>query len=89
MTPVKNQDQFAMQTRNKCFLMKIDKHLEYLNTRTVLKLVFILGLYFTEFQVLSISITLNITTLSTSGKSVVLKNLPRNIILYFSAFCGS
>ena len=37
-----------------------------------------------EFQGFSISITLNIITLPTSGKSVVVKNLPRNIILYFS-----
>ena len=48
MAPVQNRDQFAMQTRNKCFLMKIDKHLEYLNTRTVLKLV--LGLYLQSFR---------------------------------------
>ena len=43
MTPVQNLDQFATQPGNKRFFMKIDKHLEYLNTRTVLKLV--LGLY--------------------------------------------
>ena len=43
MTPVQNRDQFATQPRNKCFLMKIDKHLEYLSIRTGLKLV--LGLY--------------------------------------------
>ena len=36
MTPVQNQDQFATQPTNKCFLMKIDKHLEYLNIRTAL-----------------------------------------------------
>ena len=71
--PVQNRDQFATQSRNKCFLMKIDKHLEYSNTRTVLKLV--LGLYL-QFQGLSSSITLNIITLPTSDKSVVVKNLP-------------
>ena len=43
MAPVQTQDQFAMQPRNKCFLIKIEKHLEYLNTITVLKLA--LGLY--------------------------------------------
>ena len=32
---VHNRDQFATQPRNKYFLMKIDKHLEYLNIRTV------------------------------------------------------
>ena len=84
MAPVQNRDQFAMQPRNKCFLMKIEKHLEYLNTRTVLKLV--LGLYLTEFQGLSSSITLNIITLPTSGKSVAVKNLPRTIMFYLSAF---
>ena len=26
---VHNRDQFATQPRNKCFLMKIDKHLEH------------------------------------------------------------
>ena len=51
--------------------MKTDKHLEYLNTRTVLKLVLL-----TEFQGIASSITLNIITLPTSGKSVVVKNLP-------------
>ena len=53
--------------------MKIGKHLEYLNTRNVLKLV--LGLYL-EFHGLSSSITLNIITLPTLGKSVIVKNLP-------------
>ena len=48
MAPVQNLDQFAMQPQNKCFLMKIDKHLEYLNTRTVLKLA--LGLYLQSFR---------------------------------------
>ena len=74
MTPVQNRDQFATQARNKCFLMKIDKHLEYLNTRIVLKLVF--KSILTEFQGLASSITLNIITLPTSGKSVAVKNLP-------------
>ena len=72
-----------MQPRNKCFLMEIDEHLEYLSTGIVLKLA--LGLY---FQGLSSSITSNIITLPTLGKSVVVKNLPRNIIFYFSAFSG-
>ena len=84
MAPVQNQDQFAMQPQNECFLIKTDKHLEYLNTRTVLKLALSLHL---EFQ--GLSITLNIITLPSSGKSVVVKNLPRNMIFYFSAFCGS
>ena len=75
MIPVQNQDQFATPPRNQCFLMKIDKHLEYLNIRTVLKLVFNRSIL-TEFQGLSSSITLNIITLSTSGKSVAVKNLP-------------
>ena len=48
MTPVQNWDQFAMEPRNKCFSMKIDKHQEYLNTRTVLKLA--LGLYLESFR---------------------------------------
>ena len=39
MAPIQNRDQFATKPRNKCFLMKTDKYLEYLNTRTVLKLV--------------------------------------------------
>ena len=39
MTAVQNRDQFATQSRNKRFLMKIDKYSEYLNIRTVLKLV--------------------------------------------------
>ena len=58
------------------------KHLGFSNTRIILKL--ILGLYFQSFS----SITLNIITLPTLGKSVVVKNIPRNIF-YFSAFCGS
>ena len=49
MTDVQNRDQFATQSRNKCFLMKTDKRLEYLNIRTVLKLV--LGLYLQSFRV--------------------------------------
>ena len=52
MAPVQNQDQFATQRRNKRFLMKIDKHLEYLNTRTVLK--FVLGLYLQSFRALRV-----------------------------------
>ena len=48
VAPVQNRNQFATQPRNKCFLMKIDKHLEYLNTRTVVKLV--LGLYLQSFR---------------------------------------
>ena len=43
---VQNWDEFAMQPRNECFSMKIDKHLEY--CRTVLKLV--LGLYLQSFR---------------------------------------
>ena len=74
MTPVQNRDQFAMQPTNKCFLMKIDKHLEYLNITNCIKVS--LRSIFTEFQGLSSSITLNIITLPTSGKSVVVKNLP-------------
>ena len=46
--PVQNRDQFPIQPRNKSFLMKIDKHLEYLNIRTVLKLA--LGLYLQSFR---------------------------------------
>ena len=65
MAPVQNWDQFAMQLRNKCFLMKIDKHLEYLNTRTVLKVS--LRSILIELQGLSSSITLNIITSPTSG----------------------
>ena len=76
MDPVHNRDQFAIQPRNKCF--NEDSH-NSVCLRSIL----------TEFQGLSSSIVLNITTLPTSGKSVVVKNLPRNIILYFSAFCGS
>ena len=38
MALVENRDQFPTQPSNKRFLMKIDKHLEYLNTRTVLTL---------------------------------------------------
>ena len=52
MAPVQNPDQFATQPRNKCVLMKIDKHLDYLNTRTVLKLV--LGLYLESFRALRV-----------------------------------
>ena len=74
MAPVQNREQFATQPRNKCFLMKIDKHLVYLNTRTVLKAS--LRSILTESQGLESSITLNIITVPTSGKSVVVKNLP-------------
>ena len=52
MAAVEDRDQFATQARNKCFLMKIDKHLEYLNTRTVLKIV--LGLYLQSFRALRV-----------------------------------
>ena len=70
-------------TANKLLLTKIDMLLEYLNTRTVLKLV--LDLYLQSFR----SFQVNIITLATSGKSVVVKNLSRNVIVYFSAFYGS
>ena len=52
MVPVQNRDQFATQPRIKCFLMKIDKHLEYLNIITVLKLV--LGLHSQSFRALRV-----------------------------------
>ena len=52
-----------MQPRNKCLLMKIDQHLEYLNTRTVLK--FFLSLYLQSFEYLSSSIS--------GGKFVVMQ----------------
>ena len=62
--------------------MKIDKHSENCIKAGIKSI-------FTEFPGLSSSITLNIITLLVSGKSVVVKNLPRNIIFYFSAFFGS
>ena len=52
MAPDQNWDQLATQPRNKCFLMKIDKHLEYLNTRTVLELV--LGQYLQSLRALRV-----------------------------------
>ena len=50
MTPVQNRDQFATEPRNKCFLMKINKQLEYLNIRTALKLVLSLLQSFRVFR---------------------------------------
>ena len=52
MAPFQNREQFATQPRNKYFLKKIDKHLEYLNTRTVLQLV--LGQYLQSFRALRV-----------------------------------
>ena len=71
MASVQNRDQLAMQPRNKCFLMKIDKHLEHLNTRAVLELV--LGIYLQSSYF--------------EYKSVVVKNLPINIILMSHMRC--
>ena len=67
MTPVQNQDQFAMQTRNKCFLMKIEQYLDRVFKQNCIKVS--LRSILTEFQGLLSSITLNIITLPASAKS--------------------
>ena len=64
--------------------MKNDKHLEYSNTRTVSKVV--LDLYLTEFHGFSSSTTLEIIALPTSGKSIVVKKIPRNTVFHLSMF---
>ena len=64
--------------------MKNDKHLEYSNSRTVSKLV--LSLYLTEFHGFSSSTTLEIITLPTSGKSIIVKKMPSNTVFHLSMF---
>ena len=90
MDPVQNRDQFTLQPQHICFLMKNAQHLNAVskfkhkicikaNLRSILA----------EFQDFSSCNKLEIVTLLTPSKSLVVKNLPRNIILHFSAFCGS
>ena len=60
MAPVQNRDQFAMQPQNKCFLMKIDKHLEYLKNKNCIEVS--LKSIHTEFQCFPSNFALNIIT---------------------------
>ena len=84
LAPVRNRDQFTLQTQNVLLLhKKYDKLLEYLNTTTdSMK-----GLFFTEVQGLSSGVTSGIITFPTPGKSVLVIKTTHYFILHLSAFC--